>query len=937
MRHFREASDLLEQITTSTESSILLADAWLEQGKVNTTLKNYGAARLNFNQAIQEAEVHADEETTDSALVGEALYWIGVTHLLEPPLPLYDQAVRCLDSSAYRYPVNPRAADALLILGMLNEGRQDYEGALRAYRTLEERYPDRPIAGQAAIRAAQTLLLLEREKDAIGQLDANIYPLPIDPDRGTCVECELLRGNAFLSLNDYPGAERSFLTALEGGEAAQRRQAMLGLGDTYLAANRVDSAIALYRRLISDTVADRAGMIAELHYAIALADAGNDSLAMPLLERAASRTEPEAAGLALFELARRSYAHGDYRHSLALLDSSLAQTPAIGLRARVQLLRGSTHFNLGNADSAAVALHQADSLFARLQGSRGYDKSQLEAKSRLLAGIAFEQSGRHTEAITTLNRFLQQVPNGPGSAEALYWLGEAYYQSKLYQSTTQSLEDMIERFPNTPRTEPALYMLGWAYFKQQKYAKAEGAFSQLIKAYPLSPRRSEAQLRRADCLYLRKEFAAAADAYRQSALDTTLLTGSEYALYQSGLSALRAGDNDAAADVLDMFASRHPASVLTPDAAFVASLADIRRDSLIRAVAGLHRFTASYGKSPLLARAYMTLADAYTRLDDDAAATAAYRAVTEHLPAGMYTERARRALDSLGRMSASTGNDTLAAGLRYPVESVAIPRADLLLYTGAAAESRQSYLQLAARDTTRSLAPRLLLGVIRGSIALGDTLGLVDTLNVMATIYPGHPSIADAFLAVGGVLEKSDTARAADLYHRLRAMAPGTAPACVSARREAEMMVARGASTEARLLLRDVAAQAGTASQCGELWLRLADMDGDAGDADSVSADLEHAAARTDSIGGVATLRLVEASLGKGDTVAAASRLASMVERFGEMGDLRAAAQLRLGDLYGKTGETERARLLYQTIVKERPNDQLGLEARDRLQSLIRQ
>lgn len=933
-KRFRIAEDLLSDITTSTESSVLLADAWLELGKVNTAIKNYGSARLYLNQAIRQAEYDADEEWVDTAIVGEALYWIGVSHLLEPPVPMYEQAIRCLDSSAIRYPGNPRAADALLILGMLREGREDYDGALKAYRAINDRYPESNVSGMAAIRAAQTLILLGRERDAVAQLDTNVYRLPIEPVRGICADCELLRGNAFLALQDYPSAERSFLTVLDQGDQHHHRQALLGLADTYLAAQRIDSALALYGRLISDTIADRAAMMGELHYAIALADAGKDSLALVQLLKAGSRPEPGASSLAMFELARRAYARREYAEAIKLLDSSIVRAPNSELRARAGHLRGAALMAQAQPEAAAVALHKADSILARIPPYRIGDMQAFETRNRLLTGIALEQSGRHAEAITTLNRYLQLVPNGSGSSEALYWLAEAYYQSKLYQSAAQSLEDLIERFPAAQRVEQALYMLGWAYFKQAKYDRAEAAYSQLIKAYPLSPRKGEARARRADCLFLRKSYAESARAYREARTDTVNNGQREYALYQEALASFRSGAMDSAVTLFSSYANSYPESIVAADAALMAGVAELDRDSVFAAIANLHRFTTAYGNSRFTARAYMTLGDAYTKENDPVAAVAAYKMVALMLPPSLYSDRAKQSMEQLAAIPVPAVPDSLAPENRYPIREIALPRADLLLNVREGSQALESFRRLAARDSSRELSPRFLYGSLRGMIVVGDTAGLVDTLNTLVAIYPGSSVAPAAMLSVARAVAQYDTTRAVELCNRLGTLYPTSLEAGEGRLLEADLL---GDAALMRRYLRSAAERLDSTDIGGRLWLRLANSYAAPADADSARIVLEHVAQRTDSVGAEAIFRLTEGSESTTDVTAAVARLEEMVLRFASFPEIKSTAQIRLAELYGRMGQIERARALYQTIVKERPNDHFGVEARDRLQSLIRQ
>jgi thioredoxin-like negative regulator of GroEL len=204
-------------------------------------------------------------------------------------------------------------------------------------------------------------------------------------------------------------------------------------------------------------------------------------------------------------------------------------------------------------------------------------------------------------------------------------------------------------------------------------------------------------------------------------------------------------------------------------------------------------------------------------------------------------------------------------------------------------------------------------------------------------IYPGSDVVPAATIAVVRAILPADTMRSVNLLQRLQSLYPKTAEAGEGAALEAEILLAAGSIDSARGLLRESAERLDSFEIGGRLWLYLADTYRESSQSDSATALLEHVALRSDSIGASAVMRLVERSEAAGDLTNATSRLEVLIERFSRLPEIRSAAQLHLAELYGRMGDVEKSRALYQTIAKERPDDHFGIEARDRLQSLIHQ
>jgi TolA-binding protein len=833
--------------------------AQIRRGLVALQRGHHGQARMHFDEAVA-ASAERDPNDIDEVAAGTAYYWLGIAHLTDPDGALHAQATEALKLSADDYPRGPFADDAAFALGQLYEERGDLDSAIQYYNRIVERYVGSENHLEAALRAAQSHLRLNRT-DAARTILANVsseLDRPTgDPAHHALLNAEyhLLRAAADEQAGDFAAAERAYLSVAYSIDSPYRRTAMLGLADTYRSAGHIDSATAIYSRIAAESRTDMAGMSAEFQLAVLPLVPPFPPESLEPLHRIASDSAHAMSANARLTLAGIHYLRQDFAAAERLLDSAVDRALTPSLRVRHHLLRGAITLATNRYREADADLATALRLLRSTPAVLLPERDSIAPHVALLGAIAMIHAGRASDAVPQLNRLLETP--ALNSAEAMYWLGEAYYASGVLAAAVQTLEDLIERYPSSGRIEDALYTIGWAQFKQKKLERAEAAFARLVKAYPLTLYANPAHLRRGDCLYLMKKYAAALEAY--SLVDTTTAHDDliEYARYQSALATYHAEKRDAAGPAFKRFAETYPQSELADDALFMSGLVEYLERRYANAVGTLSQLTRDYRSSPLNARAMTTMAAAYYALTEFDSSRGNAERVLREFPTSAYASEADAALDRAE--SAIRDRDRQIANERERAD-VAFDRAREHRDAGAFEDAIADYIRIASRA------------------------------NDDGTIARAQRELALTYLLAN------------DTVHALDAM----------------RLAAAHAAT-------DAGAQA--AWHLADHFLRIHE-------ADSAAHYYLRVASGADSSAALAYLRIGQAYLGNERWSAAADAFNMVLNHRGATPTGIGEARLGIAAVHAGRGELERARELFQQIIREHPGDEISRRAQEELRTI---
>jgi tol-pal system protein YbgF len=97
------------------------------------------------------------------------------------------------------------------------------------------------------------------------------------------------------------------------------------------------------------------------------------------------------------------------------------------------------------------------------------------------------QKGRHDEAVTGFQDFIQKHPQDSLTPNARYWLGEAYYAKADYAQAATTFLDGYEKNKTGQKAPDTLLKLGMALGQLDKKREACATFQELERAFPQAP------------------------------------------------------------------------------------------------------------------------------------------------------------------------------------------------------------------------------------------------------------------------------------------------------------------------------------------------------------------------------------------------------------------------------------------------------------------
>jgi|GEM_PF-2278144 len=906
--------------------------ALLQQGMIALEEKSYGRARIYFDEAIIKGT--ADETAEGTRAAGTALYMIAYTQALEGEQPV-ETTVTLLQELLENYPGHPRETDALYMLGEIAEMKGQYTTALEYYDRITHHWGNEPRF-EARNHRAQCLARLRRYQEAQDELMRVQYDLdslwaagrPVWNQDQMHADCMLLRGELEIVLNNYSAAEYAFVRLMNGG-LLYRRRGLLGLADTYHAAGRNDSALAIYTRLIAEDSSDAVQQRAEFSRGLVLQALANRDEAEKVFETIGADSLHLMNDRALVELALIRYREQEYAAASAILSRAIAIADDEQTRIRAYVIKGVTELGGGEPAKAITSFEAAENLSA---GFDSYHGPEL-AEAKLLSGITLARTNRPAEAVTTLNRFIQLYPSHSGRDEAMFWLGESYYQSGLYRTVIEILEDLIERFPGSVRVPDALYTIGWANFRQRKFDAADVAFNQLIKAYPSSAYVAEAQLRRGDAFFINERYEEAIGAYGQVERRNPTLEETTHAAYQAALAHMRLGRLDAADSLLQIFIGCYAATSLAEDAVFRRAEIAMRRGEYHREVNLLGALVGRAHQEKLLPPAYELLAAAHMRLGEPQLAAGALSIALEKFPKSSMAQGARRNIDDImgsrdepSRAGASCGDaDTY----------LAMGRACIYQETGRPDEAIREYRELADRVAGGECLQNVWLGLARSHLAANRPAQAIDTLRLMLERYPSGAATPTVLLMLGDAhLLKGDSATAIAYLEQLRATYPDSTETIDARMRIAAIHALHGARDTASALLQENLRRFPSNVRAAWSWLDLARIDTTEDRRDTIRRQLSVLAGRNDSLGTEALFALAYLDIRENHLQDAIGRYDRIAGQDGMDMRTKIRALIASGKAYELLGLPARARETYERVLRNCCEDSLKKQAEEHIQAL---
>ncbi len=470
--------------------------AWAMGQKAHVLVESGGfvEARTILNEALR---LRPD----DVSELGQLNYWFGYCAW---KLRDYPEADRYLRLSRDQLTVaNPLDADAALLLGKIQQARDDHPAAISFFEVVITSHPDSPSAPLAWLGRGVSRLVL-------GQFDGGLTDLHYvvrriggqdatrDARRAATRDetlAALRRGSMLLADNgNYTGALEllGYEGELEASPAAEFFTRLAQVRERQ--SDQLESTVANLKPADQQRAEEQIRKLrteagdARVAYARAVAIAGDDKSAAPALWQAV-------------QLYNRAGAIPRVITALEMYSSERPNDP----QTPEALLE------LGMAYQAAGQFDKAISTFQRNQFRHPTNLSAVRSAVPLARAYMAKGPDYYAKAESALRAVVENNPvTTPDAAEfreALFELAQLYYRNGRYEESIARFEEFTQRYPNEDRTGQLLFHMADGYRKsaallEQKIAsmRASESVQQAAEAAEAGRARRE-RLTKAKALY----------------------------------------------------------------------------------------------------------------------------------------------------------------------------------------------------------------------------------------------------------------------------------------------------------------------------------------------------------------------------------------------------------------------------------------------------
>lgn len=364
----------------------------------------------------------------------------------------------------------------------------DHQKAQAALEEFIAQFPKSRRRGDAALLAATSLLAGNKKKEAATALAA----IRSDPDsvhRGRAIVLELHclietgQDSKALELVATEGANQDRITQI-----ATFQNLAMSLGDRLLEEGDPRDAIRALQ-----TVWSQERLLAHqqrrLEEAKAHLEAIETSRQPDIFERAQARQivreiEQELANMAKsehfdaslrFRMAKAFHQQDRFRECALLLDDMLREMKPDPVVEEASLSALQSWMAIGRNDKAATVAE----LFAER-----FPKSKNLPLVLYLRGIALQQAGQYTEALTAFDEVINQFPQSPQAPRALFMKGFTELLAENNEQSAAYFAEFREKYPKDELGESAAYWQGSALAFAKQFAEARAILAAIPEEFP---------------------------------------------------------------------------------------------------------------------------------------------------------------------------------------------------------------------------------------------------------------------------------------------------------------------------------------------------------------------------------------------------------------------------------------------------------------------
>ncbi len=624
----KDAEYLLGNFIKNHPESPWVKIAYFQLGKYNYQRKKYGKAIAWFEK-VDIYDLSSDE-------LAEYYFKLGYSHFKEGNNAKANSAfyeVKATESE-YKAPATYYNAHIEYVNG-------NYQTALEGFKTLETH----ESFGAVVPYYITQIYYLQRKYDEV----LAYAPALLDSSRAKRAhEIARLIGESYYRTERYAEAVPYLEQYQQRGNPTRSDHYQLGYA-LYRSSNP-EKALISFKRVTQLPEPDSLSQVTYYHSADCYVKLEQKEYARSAFRLASMLSfDAEIKEDALFNYAKLAYelSYNPFNEAVKAFTQYINDYPNSPRTQDAKEYLISVYMTTRNYDAALISLEQiAD------KGPRMETAYQMIAFNR---GVEQFHGKMYDDAIKSFKKVKVYPVDRELNSESIYWIAESNYQMKRYEDAIVD----YQRFQGEPGAfvsdlhNKANYSIGYAYYKKKDYPKATTWFRKFVGKYNEADERklNDAYLRIGDSYLMNREYSNAIDYYDRAIKIN--LTGTDYALFQKGISRKLQQRYEAEATTLEKLLKDHPHSTYLVHAKFELGLAYQRINNNDKALRYYNEVVTEFPTSTRVKKALLQIGLIYFQKGQTANALEVFKEIVSKYPT---LEDSREALATIKEIYIAQGN-----------------------------------------------------------------------------------------------------------------------------------------------------------------------------------------------------------------------------------------------------------------------------------------
>ncbi|MFC2083983.1 tetratricopeptide repeat protein [Bacteroidota bacterium] len=862
----------------------------------------------------------------DTEYKGSAYYWIGKSYVAQR---MFDEGEEYLEEAISSKFSNQYIDYTIYAIASLYEEVERYDDAVSYYDELLSYYKESELVPLAQLRIGICYFKLKEYDNAILELsDPAITILPQESEN----EAQLILASSFFRLKEYENAEETYSRLLNTNSSRRsKREVEYGLARVSFQLKEYDSAFEIFTKLY-ESGSDSIGRKAFFWSAECKRYAGNEDDALDIYEEFLEEypddplAEEVQFNTGVIQYNNKRYSRAE-RHLINITSS------------RNNEIRGKSFVLLGE-----ISLQEEDFENAGVFFYNVLDISELSEniRNRAILGYGITQyyMDDFEETINILRELESRFPDFEKSRTNFY-LAEAYFEDDDYDNAIKHYKRVGT--DEEKLVKQTLYGKAYSYFNLKDFSNASYLFNEYVNKYPDDKNHRDAKLRLADCYYGLKEFNKSSDIYSEIFSNNRLVLNNDFAYYQYAQALFKAGKSSEAINKFETLQREFPTSKYSDESQYLIGWIEFQKGDFSEAINQYKKIFEKYPNSSLKPIAIYSIGDSYYNLGSYDSALINYIQLISEYPNTQFVFDAINGIQ-YSYIAKDKPDDAVSLIEQFVsdnpssdyADDIYLKKGEIYYSLGNYESAEQGYKEFIEKYPNSTYIPDAMYWVGKSLTIIGKPEEAIGYFQDITKKFINSKYGSDAVIEAGIILSNDNNhLYAIDLYNNsLDRISEKT--------RIPEILYQRAM---AQIELGDIPGAYSTFNEIimfydesifadkSKIELGILEMiRGEYKNAEDLFKELGER--RQDDLGAQAQFLLGEVFFEQDRLNDAISSYVRVRSVFSVYDHWYSRSLLRLGDCYVKLNDKKNAREMYRAVIKRHPRDELGAEARKKVNKL---